>query len=52
MQEQLDRIEDKLDKYALQTTANSTDIVWIKRIIGAAGSLVALIGSYLFRKLG
>lgn len=50
MQEQLDRIEGKLDDYAKQTATNTADIAWLKRGVSAFGSLVTLVFGYFFRK--
>ena len=45
IQEQLTRIEVKLDAYAMDINTNKTDLVWVKRIMsGGFTLLLAAVG--------
>lgn len=52
MQEQLDRIEKKLDRALERNAKNSADIAWLKRIVGGVGLLLGGAVLHLLRKIG
>jgi len=49
MQDQLDRIERKLDDYAKQTATNTADLAWLKRIGGFFAGIMATALGYVYR---
>lgn len=38
--------------YAAQTAANTTDLKWVKRLIGGIGGALLMVASHVLRKLG
>ncbi len=51
-QTQLDRIEQKLDDMAPLVAGHDSDIYWLKRLVGGAGTAILLLASHVLRKLG
>lgn len=41
LQKTLERMESKIDTYALATATNSADISWLKKIVSFVGALAA-----------
>lgn len=48
MREQLDRIEKKLDDLIDQTSKNTTDLSWVKKVGGLVISALAILFSKHF----